>query len=330
MTEFELIARYFDRPLVRGRARRARLGIGDDCALLTPRFDHDLAVSTDMLVAGRHFFEDTDPVSLGWKTLAVNLSDLAAMGARPLGFTLALALPAIDEAWLSSFSEGLFACADQFDCELIGGDTTRGPLNLCVTIFGEVASGHGLRRDAAMVGDDIWVSGEIGNAALALQRLARQREGVEQAIDRDLRSVLERPVPRVALGLALRELAHAAIDVSDGLAQDLGHVLAASRRGAELNVESLPIGRELSTIDEEQRLRFALAGGDDYELCFTAPPARRDDVERAALASSTRVTRIGVVIDGSALRLVDAQGADWRAVDPTSGLAPFGGFDHFA
>lgn len=316
MTEFELIARYFEEP-ARRLQRRARLGIGDDCALLAPRAGHELAISTDMLVVGRHFFEKVDPASLGWKTLAVNLSDLAAMGARPLAFTLAIALPAIDEAWLAAFAEGLFGCATEFGCELVGGDTTRGPLNLCVTVFGEVPEGRALRRTAALVGDDVWVSGTLGGAALALQR--------STTASTTLRVKLERPVPRLRLGEALVAVAHAAIDLSDGLAQDLGHVLAASDCGAELWLDAIPCERELATEPEELRARFALAGGDDYELCFTAPVSQRAAVEHAGRTSDSAVTRIGTILERRGLRVLATQGADSRSVAP-EWLA---GFDHF-
>ncbi len=322
MTEFELIARYFGRTPSRAGSP-VSLGIGDDCALLVPRAGHELAISTDMLVAGRHFFDDVDPAALGWKALAVSLSDLAAMGARPLAFTLALALPTIDEPWLASFASGLFDCADEYDCRLIGGDTTRGPLNLCVTIFGEVPTGHALRRDGARVGDDVWVSGVVGSAALALDRLHRMRERDATALAPALRAALERPTPRVALGLALAGIASSAIDVSDGLAQDLGHVLAASRCGAEVQVDALPLCDDLASSDDVARRGFALAGGDDYELCFTAPASRRDAVERVASVSTTRVTRIGVIAAAAGLRL---QGAGGAIDDPAS----LRGFDHFA
>ncbi len=327
MTEFELIARYFDGP-ARRMHRRARLGIGDDCALLAPAAGHELAVSTDMLVAGRHFFDDVDAAALGWKTLAVNLSDLAAMGARPLAFTLAFALPAIDEAWLAAFSQGLFDCATAFDCELVGGDTTRGPLTLCVTVFGTVPEGRALRRAAAREGDDLWVSGELGTAALALQRIRAAREGRdgEAAVDGRLRDALERPVPRVALGIALVGLAHAAIDISDGLAQDLGHLLKASRCGADVHLDAIPVAAELAAAADDVRHRMALAGGDDYELCFSAAPTHREAIARAAAAADTRVTRIGTVVAGGALRFVDEQGADCRSID----AALLRGFDHFA
>ena len=329
MTEFELIARYFDRP-----ARRARLGIGDDCALLAPRAGCELAVSTDMLVADRHFFSDVDPAALGWKSLAVNLSDLAAMGAQPLAFTLALALPDAyadadaDDGWLARFAHGLFECADRFECELIGGDTTRGPLNICITIFGEVEEGRALRRDGARVGDDVWVSGEVGDAALALARTrATHAAGAaDLAIDDGPRAALERPVPRIALGLALRGIATSAIDVSDGLAQDLGHVLAMSKVGATVIADRVPVSETLVHEGDDVRYRCAIAGGDDYQLCFSAPQAQRDAVEQAGRRGSTRVTRIGAIDAGNGLRFVDAHGSDFRF---PNGMT-LHGFDHFA
>ncbi len=331
MTEFELIARYFDRP-VRGARPGIRMGIGDDCALLAPRAGYELAVSTDMLVAGRHFFSDVDPAALGWKALAVNLSDLAAMGAEPRAFTLALALPDADEEWLSGFARGLFECADRFDCELVGGDTTRGPLAICITIFGEVPEGRALRRDGARAGDDVWVSGEVGDAALAL---ARSRAALDagasagsnlRAFDDGPREALERPVPRIALGLGLRGIATSAIDVSDGLAQDLGHILAASRVGATLGANRVPVSETLEREGDDVRYRCALAGGDDYQLCFTAPRAQRDPVEQAGRNHATRVTRIGAIDADLGLRFVDADGADFRFPDGLS----LHGFDHFA
>ena len=323
MTEFELIERCF---AARARAmpadRAVRLGIGDDCALLAPTPGHVLAISTDMLVAGRHFFDDVDPAALGWKALAVNLSDLAAMGARPLAFTLALALPSVDEAWLGAFADGLFDCASTYGCALIGGDTTRGPLDLSVTIFGEVVEDRALRRSGARVGDDVWVSGAVGGAALALHRL---QGSSRTSIDDALRERLDRPHPRVALGRALVDVAHAAIDVSDGLAQDLGHLLSASDCGAEVWVDAIPLDPVLASSAEDVRLKMALAGGDDYELCFTASPAQRDDVERTAREAQTPVTRIGSIVAGAALRVLDTNGADSRLVD----VARFAGFDHF-
>ena len=317
--EFDLIARYFTRP-----ARRSPLGVGDDCALLAPAAGMQLAVSTDMLVEGRHFLPTVDPARLGHKALAVNLSDLAACGARPLAFTLALSLPAVDAAWLEGFSRGLFALADAHGCELVGGDTTRGPLNLCITVFGEVPAGAALLRSGAHAGDDVWVSGTLGDARLALEvfrgTLALPAESFALA-----RGRMEQPTPRVALGMALRGIATAAVDISDGLAGDLGHILKASGVGARLDADAA--AKLLATVDSagldvDLRRACALAGGDDYELAFTAPPTARAAVEQAGRASATPVARIGAIEAEAGLRLVDAQGA---AVTQR-----FASFDHFA
>jgi thiamine-monophosphate kinase len=260
-----------------------------------------------MLVEGRHFFPDADAEKLGHKCLAVNLSDLAAMGAQPLAFTLALSLPEANPDWLAAFAKGLFALADQHDCELIGGDTTKGPLNICITIFGEIPFDKALRRAAAQVGDDIWVSGALGDARLALagcrKEITLTAESQSHAAVR-----LDTPSPRVALGMALREIAHAAIDISDGLTGDLGHILHASGAGATINVDALPIGPMLAMQAIDMQRRFALAGGDDYELCFTAAAAQREAVLGAAQAADIAVTRIGSIEAAPGLRLVDATG----------------------
>ncbi|MES2534404.1 MAG: thiamine-phosphate kinase [Pseudomonadota bacterium] len=317
-SEFELIARYFMRPS--RHASRVALGIGDDCALLSPSPGMQMAISSDMLVEGRHFFPGADPVKLGHKCLAVNLSDLAAMGAQPVAFTLALALPDAEDEWLAAFSKGLFSLADAHACELIGGDTTRGPLNICITIFGELPAGQALRRDAAQAGDDIWISGTLGDARLALA-------GLRGEVDLDNKTLdaaairLHQPLPRVALGLALRGLAHAAIDISDGLIGDLGHILQRSNAGASLKVDALPAGAMLASQATDMRRRFALAGGDDYELCFTAPVSARQAVAAAAIRAATPVTRVGRIEAASGLRLIDAAG---ETID-----LPVTSFDHF-
>ncbi len=323
--EFGLIRRHFTRP---GHALppQAVLGVGDDCALLQPTPGHQIAISSDMLVEGRHFFPDADPATLGHKTLAVNLSDLAAMGARPLGFTLALALPAVDNAWLNAFARGLFALADRHGCPLIGGDTTRGPLNLCVTVFGEVTPGNALRRDAARAGHDVWLSGRTGEARLALA-LRRGEDwavaaGIGPAEAEACYRRMDAPEPRLTLGQALAGVAHAGIDVSDGLAGDIGHILAASGVGVELRVDALPVAPALARLPVPRRLECLAHGGDDYELVFCAPPEQRERIEAIAAQSGTPVTRIGRMTAAPGLRWLDAQG--------TVQTLPGHGFDHFA
>ncbi|MBI1889784.1 MAG: thiamine-phosphate kinase [Burkholderiales bacterium] len=319
LSEFDLIARYFTRPLRAGSS--AALGVGDDCALLTPPAGMQLAISSDMLVEGRHFFAGADPYQLGHKCLAVNLSDLAAMGARPLAFTLALSLPDADENWLAPFSQGLLTLADAYQCELIGGDTTKGPRNICITIFGAVTAEQALRRDAAKAGDDIWVSGSVGEARLALAGM-REEIKLDETTLQAASPRLHSPTPRVALGLALKGIARAAIDISDGLAGDLGHILESSAVGATVDVDALPFGPMLAKQPEDLRRRFALTGGDDYELCFSAAPAERDAVLAAATASGTPLTRIGTIESVPGLRFIDAAGA---SID-----FPYASFDHFA
>ena len=324
--EFDLIRRHFQRP---GRAQPpgVALGIGDDCALLVPEPGHQLAVSTDMLVEGRHFLPGADPTALGHKALAVNLSDLAAMGARPLGFTLALALPQADDGWLTAFARGLFALADAHACPLVGGDTTRGPLNLCITVFGELAPGEALLRSAAKPGDDIYLSGRTGEARLALALLQQEAWAVQacgaDALARhpELQQRLDQPSPRLPLGRALAGVAHAAIDVSDGLAADLGHILAASGVGAELDLAALPLAPALQALPQERRLDCLLSGGDDYELVFTVAPEQRAAVAAAAQASGTLVTRIGRTTATPGLVAVRADGSRLPLA--------VRGFDHF-
>ena len=327
MGEFDLIRRYFTRPP--GHSPHVVLGVGDDCALLAPAPGMQLAVSSDMLVQGRHFFADVSPERLGHKALAVNLSDLAACGARPLAFTLALSLPRVDEAWLAGFSRGLLALADAHSCELVGGDTTQGPLNICITVFGEVPAGQALLRSGARPGDDIYVSGTLGDARLALEAL-QGHITLPADVLAAARLRLEQPTPRVALGQALRGVASSALDVSDGLLGDLGHILRASGTGACIDTSittdliassALPISAR-GQFDPELLHQCTLAGGDDYELAFTAPVARRAAVAAAALASSTPVTRIGRIEAEPGLRLVDAQG---RPV-----VQRYASFDHFA
>ena len=318
LSEFELIARYFDRPQAPDNV--VKLGVGDDCALLAPPPGQTLAISTDMLVEGRHFFAGADPEKLGHKALAVNLSDLAAMGAKPMAFTLALSLPSADENWLAGFARGLFALADAEGIRLIGGDTTRGPLNLCITAMGSVPVDEALRRDAAKNGDDLWVSGTLGDARLALEVL-QGKLTLTPALLSLAEERLHRPTPRCALGMALRGIAHAAIDVSDGLLGDLGHLLVRSQLGAEIDAASLPAGPALSQQPADQQTDYMLNGGDDYELCFTAPPEQRDAVLLAAASVKTPVTRIGRLKLGAGIQILDTAG---KSLPFTSQS-----FDHF-
>ena len=320
MGEFDLIARYFTRP-----ARRAVTGVGDDCALWQPQSGMQLAVSSDMLVEGRHFLSTAAPQRLGHKVLAVNLSDLAACGARPLAFTLALSLPRVDEAWLQGFSHGLFLLADAHGCELIGGDTTQGPLNICITVFGEVPPGDALLRGAAQAGDDIYVSGTVGDARLALE-VFRGSLSLDAELFETARLRMEQPEPRVALGLALRGIANACIDVSDGLIGDLGHIMKASGVGAVLTTgwvaDSAAISPALQSLPLSRRLDMALAGGDDYELLFTAAPDQAHAVQEAANDCDVPVTCIGRISAGQGLQVMDIHGV------PIS--RRFVSFDHFS
>lgn len=322
MGEFELIRSFFQRPV-----RRSPLGVGDDCALLAPAPGMQLAVSTDMLVEGRHFLADVTPQLLGHKALAVNLSDLAASGAKPLAFTLALSMPRADANWCQAFAEGLFALADQHECELIGGDTTQGPLNICITVFGEVPAGQALLRRGAQPGDDIWVSGSLGDARLALDALLRQH-ALPPAVLSQARQRLEQPTPRVALGMALRGIANSCLDISDGLLGDLGHILEASGVGARIDANitrnllqarrhPMMAALAISRIDA-----CTLAGGDDYELCFTAPSSAQAAVRDAAAQAGVPVTCIG--------RIEAERGV--RVMAPGGQQLPlrFAGFDHFA
>jgi thiamine-monophosphate kinase len=308
-SEFELINRHFRHP-----TRHTVLGVGDDGAIVRPRPGMELVISTDMLVSGTHFLPETNPEDLGWKTLAVNVSDMAAMGAQPRWALLAAALPAATESWIEKFARGFFACADEFGVDVIGGDTTKGPRNFCVTIFGEVPTGQALLRSGAREGDDIWVSGHPGRAALGLAHL-QGRVVLDEPTRGECLAALHRPQPRVALGLALRGVAQAAIDVSDGLLADLGHILDESKASAHLCIPGLPPpGIERDCL---------LAGGDDYELVFTTPAERRAEVEALATAPGLVLTRIGIVRRGvpPRLTLCDLDGAPIE-------IGPLG-YDHF-
>lgn len=315
-SEFDLIDRYFVRP-----TPQAVLGPGDDCALLAPSAGMELAITTDMLVSGTHFLPDTDPFQLGWKSLAVNLSDLAAMGARPRWVLLAGSLPKADEAWIAAFADGLFACARRYGTDLVGGDTTRGPLNLCLTAIGEVPSGGALRRDGAKAGDDLWISGQAGLAALGLAHLQDRTKLPETLAERCI-SALQRPLPRVELGLALRErgLAHSAIDVSDGLLADLGHIAERSQVDAEVFLRQLP--RLPAGAESQLARQCQLAGGDDYELVFSAPPDKRHELAGLAAELDLALWRIGRIVAGSGeVRLLDEDGQTVPVFSK--------GFDHF-
>ncbi len=317
-SEFALIDRFFARP-----TPQAVLGPGDDCALLSPSPGMELAITTDMLVAGTHFFADTDPFQLGWKTLAVNVSDLAAMGARPRWALLAGSLPEADNDWIAEFSNGFFACAKEHAVDLVGGDTTRGPLNLCVTALGEVPAGGALRRDGACPGDDLWISGRPGLAALGLAHL-QGKTVLPDAVRALCITALQKPQPRVALGLALqsRKLARSAIDVSDGLLADLDHIAERSGVDAEVvlaQLPGLPDGVEIPLARQCQ-----WAGGDDYELIFTSAVDKREELSSLAIELELPLWRIG--------RIVAASGrGEVRVLDESGRIVPVArkGFDHF-
>lgn len=315
MDEFALIRQHFAALTPGGES--VLLGVGDDCALLQPPSGEALAVTTDTLIAGRHFPLSTAPGDIGWKALAVSLSDLAAMGAAPLGFVLALSLPTADEAWLRGFADGLGALAREAGIPLVGGDTTRGSLSLTITAFGRVPPALALRRDGARPGDLVCVTGTLGDAALALQRLEHARDDADE---RWLRRRLDRPTPRLAAGLALRGLASAALDLSDGLAGDLRHVLDASGCGAELHPAHLPMSPAFERLAAPaQRLALQAAGGDDYELCVCIPSGR---LEAARAALDLPLSVIGAITAEPGLRWLDAER---RAFDPA-----LQGYRHFA
>jgi thiamine-monophosphate kinase len=298
------------------------LGAGDDCALFSVKPGMQLATSTDLLLEGRHFFSGTDPFRLGHKALAVNLSDLAAVGAKPVACLLGLGLPSVDEQWVSRFADGFYALADEFGCVLIGGDTTRSVqgVTLSVTVFGEVEPNLAMRRSAAVLGDDIWMSGVLGAADIACRMLSGELP-MDEALLTQTRLALEKPTPRVALGRRLAPHVHAAIDLSDGLVQDLGHILKASGVAAELQEVAIPVHQALTGYDAKQVRRAMLAGGDVYELCFTAAPAQRDSLHRIAIEMDVPLTRIGRITDGAGVVVRDADG------DALSNIPS--GFDHF-
>ena len=316
MTEFELIARYFSPPTT-----HTILAGGDDAALLQVSAGHELVVSTDMLVGGRHFPVDADPYGVGWKSLAVNLSDMAAMGACPRWATLSVALPSPDEGWIGAFARGLIELARYHDVDLIGGDTTRGPLTICVQIMGEAPAGQALLRAGARTGDELWVSETVGEAALALACMRGEFE-LQPAEYARARARLDRPKARVALGVALRGLATSAIDLSDGLVADAGHL--AERSGVHIVIEwsAVPLTDPMQPHrDHAVVQRCALSGGDDYELCFTAAPSRHDQVDRLSRRLGLRLTRIGWVQAGQGVTVLNTAGDPMTLTEQ--------GFDHF-
>ena len=314
--EFVLIAKYFTRPV-----KNAALGIGDDCALIGVSPGCELAISTDTLISGVHFFSDADPEKVGHKALAVNLSDLAAMGALPRYVMLALTLPSIDEPWLAAFSRGFFSLGDAYHVELIGGDTTRGPLSITITVLGEVAAGKAIRRDGARDGDDIWVSGSLGGAALALKHLqgavSLSSEMFDIAAER-----LHKPNPRVALGRALVNVATSAIDISDGLVADLAHICERSGLSANVVWAEVPLSAPLLSVERELQFTCALAGGDDYELCFTAPEVMKLELLRLSAELGLALTHIGSMQAGAPrVHVCDERGDEINILSA--------GFDHF-
>ena len=313
-SEFDIIKKYFTRPTKADFG--LDLGVGDDAALIRVAEGMQLAVSADMLVAGTHFFADAAPYDIGWKALAVNVSDMAAMGAQPKWATLAIALSEVNESWLAEFSRGFFACADTFNVSLIGGDTTRGPLNISVTIMGEMPIGKALRRDSAQVDDDIWVSGQLGSAALTLAHLQGKISLNSDVLEDNIHALL-RPIPRTDLGLKLREIANSAIDISDGLAADLGHILSASNVGAEIRLDAIPCAESVKNAG----LQYVLAGGDDYELCFTASPENRSAIEKISAELDLPIALIGTIHKGYGLVVLDENKQE-ISLEKT-------GYDHF-
>ncbi len=314
VSEFDIIERYF----TRHTAQRddVVLGIGDDAALLQVPADRQLVVAVDTLVAGRHFPLQTTAFDIGWKALAVNLSDLAAMGASPAWATLSLTMPAVDEVWLEGFARGFFQLAERYQVELVGGDTTRGPLSVTVQLHGLVEQGKALRRAAAHAGQKLFVTGTLGDAACALQAL--QADGKTNP---DLLQRLNRPEPRVDFGLALAGTGAATIDISDGLLADLGHILDASRCGATLWVDRLPRAPALDSIEDVEVLACQLYGGDDYELCFSVDAEQAEQLNRLSQQQQLPMTAIGVIESQTGIRCQHDDGSPYT---------PQGtGFDHF-
>ena len=329
--EFDLIQRFFKTGAQAMPSHSSiALGIGDDCAVLRPVSGEELAITTDMLVEGRHFLTSANPEQLGRKALAVNLSDLAAMGARPIGFTLAIALPRADNTWLEAFSKGLFAMAKEYSCPLIGGDTTAGPLTISITAFGALPKGEAIRRSGAKPGDDIWVSGTVGDARLALAALRHEitlsAEDLHQIEHR-----MHNPTPRIELGMQLKNIASSALDVSDGLLGDLRHILKQSQVDAEIQLDKLPKSDTLQKQDVQIQNQFAACGGDDYEICFTASENQRDNIQAISKSIGLPLTIIGKIVpkkdDAVKVNLLNESGALLSDAE----AAPFlKSFDHFA
>ena len=331
--EFDLIQRFFKAgadAMHPNDEKVIALGIGDDCALLKPAAGEEIAITSDMLVEGRHFFMDANPELLGRKALAVNLSDLAAMGAKPIGFTLSIALPNVDIAWLEAFSKGLFAVANQYSCPLIGGDTTAGPLTISITAFGSIPSGKAIRRSGAKVGHDIWASGTIGDARLALAALRHEITLPESDL-KQIEHRMHNPTPRVELGMTIRELASAALDISDGLLGDLHHILKQSQVSAKVFLDQIPKSETLQKQSEDIQNQFAASGGDDYEICFTAPTEKRDVIDEISTALNLPLTRIGSITEKvGAVEKLSLFNKNGDLLDETKSAALLKSFDHFA
>jgi thiamine-monophosphate kinase len=331
--EFDLIHRFFkmesDRMLARD-ANSIQLGIGDDCALLMPDAHEEIAITTDMLVEGRHFIAGANPAALGHKALAVNLSDLAAMGAKPLGFTLAIALPESDPAWLEAFSNGLFQLAKEHQCPLIGGDTTAGPLNICITAFGAIPKDQAIKRSGACVGDDIWVSGTVGDARLTLAALRHELVLTPEELQA-VEARMHQPNPRVQLGIQLRAFASAALDISDGLLGDLSHILQASQKSALVYLDRIPKSATLLKKDALIQNQYAACGGDDYELCFTVSPTHRQAILEISQNLNLALSSIGSIkaLDSEIpeITLIDTDG---QILNEEQAAGLLKSFDHFA
>ena len=312
-SEFEIIERYFKKKM-----RQTALGIGDDAAMINVQKNYQLAISSDMLVENTHFLKNTNPSHLGWKSLAVNLSDIAAMGATPKWATLSISLPKINHAWLKKFSEGCFKCADKFGIDLIGGDTTKGSLSISITIMGEIKKNTSLLRSGAKFNDDIWVTGQLGLAAMGLANLQGKLKLPPRIKIKCIRA-LETPSPKTSLGAYLPRYANSCIDISDGLMQDLRHILKASKVGATLLLNHIPCEK---FIQASKQYQFALNGGDDYELLFTAAKKNRSHIKKIAKRTNTPVSVIGSITENQVLQILNEQGKSIK-FNPK-------GFDHFA